>query len=61
MMVMVLSAAMLTQALNLVGCVAPSAAPPRPKPPSVKAKVSLAAPATNPRRLMLVSSEPFLI
>jgi hypothetical protein len=41
-----LSGAMLTQALNLVGCVAPSASPPRPMPPSVNAKVIPAAPDT---------------
>src|SRR4029078_7988716 len=45
--VIVLSAAMLTNALNFVGCVAPRASPPRPIPPSVKAKVTLAAPATT--------------
>jgi hypothetical protein len=60
MMVMELSAPMLTKALNFVGCVAPSASPPRPRPPSVKAKVMPALPATKPRRLMLVSIDPFL-
>src|SRR4029078_7583785 len=35
--VIVLSAAMLTNALNFVGCVAPRASPPRPIQPSVKA------------------------
>ena len=59
--VMLLSAAMLTKALNLLGCVAPNATAPRPRPPSVKAKVNPAAPETKPRRLILVSSDPFLM
>ena len=58
-MVMVLSAAMLTQAFILVACAAPSASMPWPRPPSVNAKVRPAVPTTKPRRLMLVSSEPF--
>src|SRR5262245_58733937 len=49
--VTVLSVPMATQALILATCVAPSASPTRPKPPSVKANISPAAPSTKPRRL----------